>query len=56
MQSKFEGRPVARPPRWSGFRLIPDRIEFWTDRPHRLHERRLFTRAGDGWTEGLLYP
>jgi pyridoxamine 5'-phosphate oxidase len=56
VQSKFEGRPVPRPPRWSGFRLIPDRIEFWTDRPHRLHERRLFTRRGDGWTEGLLYP
>jgi len=56
VQSKFDGRPVPRPPRWSGFRLIPDRIEFWTDRPHRLHERRLFTRAGDGWTEGLLYP
>ncbi len=31
-------------------------IEFWTDRPHRLHERRLFVRDGDGWTEGLLYP
>jgi pyridoxamine 5'-phosphate oxidase len=56
MQSRFEGKPVPRPPRWSGFRLIPDRIEFWTDRPHRLHERRLFTRTGDDWTEGLLYP
>jgi pyridoxamine 5'-phosphate oxidase len=56
MQSRFQGEAVPRPPRWSGFRLIPGRVEFWSDRPHRLHERRLFTRNADGWTEGLLYP
>ena len=56
MQRRFEGGDVPRPPRWSGFRLIPDAIEFWSDRAYRLHERRLFTRAGAGWNEGLLYP
>lgn len=56
MCDRFEGEDVPRPPRWSGFRLMPERIEFWSDRPHRLHERRLFTRNGNSWDEGLLYP
>jgi pyridoxamine 5'-phosphate oxidase len=56
MRSRFESGEVPRPPRWSGWRVAPERIEFWSDRAHRLHERRLFTRSGDGWSEGLLYP
>ena len=56
VKRQFEGKDVPRPPRWGGYRVIPERIEFWTDRPYRLHERRLFTRDGDRWNEGLLYP
>jgi pyridoxamine 5'-phosphate oxidase len=53
---RFEDGDVPRPPRWAGWRVASERIEFWTSREHRLHERRLFTRDGDGWSEGLLYP
>jgi pyridoxamine 5'-phosphate oxidase len=56
MTRLFDGRDVPRPERWTGFRVAPERMEFWTDRPHRLHERRLFVRDGAGWKEGLLYP
>jgi pyridoxamine 5'-phosphate oxidase len=56
VRQRFEGQDVPRPPRWTGFRLRPERIEYWNDRPHRLHERRLFVRDGSGWTKGLLYP
>ena len=47
---------VPRPAHWTGFRLAPERIEFWLGREFRLHERRLFTRGGEGWSSTLLYP
>lgn len=53
---KFEGRPVPRPPYWSGYRVLPRTIEFWIDRAFRLHERIVFRREGDGWTVGRIYP
>ncbi|CAN5238466.1 pyridoxamine 5'-phosphate oxidase [soil metagenome] len=53
---RFDGVDVPRPPHWSGYRVAAERMEFWRDGAHRLHERRVFTRENHGWTQGLLYP
>ncbi|WP_431857513.1 pyridoxamine 5'-phosphate oxidase [Azospirillum sp.] len=54
--AKFGLGHVPRPEHWTGFRVLPARIEFWTDKPFRLHERIEFLRAGDGWTTQRLFP
>ena len=56
--AKFGISEIPRPPHWSGFRLIPLEMEFWQDRPHRLHDRLQFRRASpaDGWSKARLYP
>lgn len=55
-QRRFHGRPVPRPAHWTGFRLVPDRIEFWHARRHRLHERVVYLRQGRRWQRQLLNP
>lgn len=55
-EREFQGKEVPRPKFWSGFRVFPERIEFWKGRPNRLHERHLYTRDGDRWRIETLYP
>ena len=54
--ARFEGEDVPRPDRWTGWRVVPDSVEFWRDRPFRLHDRLRFDRVGEGWTTTRLWP
>jgi pyridoxamine 5'-phosphate oxidase len=56
MAVRFGLGEVPRPPFWSGFRVIPEEIEFWTQKPFRRHERILYRRTAEGWRKQWLYP
>jgi len=56
MECEFEGTEVPLPPFWGGYRIAVDRIEYWSGRPSRLHERVVLTKTGDSWSERRLYP
>ena len=56
IESRFAGRDVPRPPHWSGFRVVPERVEFWKGMPSRLHVRHLYVRERSGWNVQQLYP
>ena len=56
IERRYQNEPVPRPSFWGGFRIVPDRIEFWFGRPDRLHDRLLYVRDGSGWRIERLYP
>ena len=56
VEKRFEGVPVDRPPHWSGFRVVPERIEFWYGAQFRLHERQCYERVESAWARTMLYP
>jgi len=56
LRAKFAGRTVPRPEFWGGYRLRPERLEFWSSKAHRMHDRLAYLRDGDRWIESRLYP
>ncbi len=56
VEKQYEGAPVPRPPHWSGFRVVPERIEFWYGAQFRLHERQCYERNNGVWSQVMLYP
>jgi pyridoxamine 5'-phosphate oxidase len=56
VEKQYEGAPVPRPPHWSGFRVVPERIEFWYGAQYRLHERQCYERSNGVWSQVMLYP
>ena len=56
VEKQYEGIDVPRPPHWSGFRVVPERIEFWYGARFRLHERQCYQRVDGVWTQAMLYP
>jgi len=56
VEARHAGRDVPRPPNWTGYRVTPDRVEFWYGVRFRLHQRDLYVRDSDGWRKTLLYP
>jgi pyridoxamine 5'-phosphate oxidase len=56
VDARFEGAEIPRPSHWSGYRVRPDRFEFWQDMPFRLHDRTIYTAEGDDWSLTKLFP
>ncbi len=53
---KYRDLEVPRPPHWSGYRILPESIEFWIEKPFRLHDRYIYRKTAEGWQKTLLYP